>query len=288
MPAEDAGRVALQPRDVHFGWDGVPLRWIPGEPLAAHAMNVLHLLLPEGERFFVRVLGQALPLIQDEQLRADVVGFIGQEAVHAGAHQQAQDHLRVSGLDARGFVREMERLFRVLLDDRGLTGRAEHQWLLERLAIIAAIEHVTAFLGDWVLHAHELDAAHADATMLDLLRWHGAEEVEHRAVVFDLYEHLDGGYLRRARTFVLAGAVLWWLFVRGTRHLMAHDPTPPRRARWGDFGRAVRRGLLPSPVWVAASMARYLRPGYHPLQDGSTDAAVAYLARSPAARAADA
>ncbi len=52
-------------------------------------------------------------------------------------------------------------------------------------------------LGDWALNATALDAAGADPTMMDLLRWHGAEEVEHRAVAFDLFTHLDGRYLRR-------------------------------------------------------------------------------------------
>ncbi|EUA34412.1 putative metal-dependent hydrolase family protein [Mycobacterium xenopi 4042] len=29
--------------------------------------------------------------------------------------------------------------------------------------------------------------------MLDLLRWHGAEEVEHKAVAFDTMKHLRAG-----------------------------------------------------------------------------------------------
>ncbi|WP_261994278.1 metal-dependent hydrolase, partial [Streptomyces sp. t39] len=60
-------------------------------------------------------------------------------------------------------------------------------------------------LGDWVLNADGLDRAGADPVMLDLLRWHGAEEVEHRSVAYDLLRHLDPGYRRRVRTLFVAG-----------------------------------------------------------------------------------
>jgi predicted metal-dependent hydrolase len=96
--AEPYGLV-LQPRDVRFEWSGLPLRWIPGEPVASHVINVLHLLLPEGERWFVATFKQALPLIRDESLREDVLGFIGQEAIHAEAHEGVLDYFTEHGLD---------------------------------------------------------------------------------------------------------------------------------------------------------------------------------------------
>ncbi len=142
-----------------------------------------------------------LPLIRDPQLREDVIGFIGQEAVHASAHQGAQDYLTQAGLDADGslstYVDEIATLFHRLLGDRRLSGKAEEEWLVEGLASIAGIEHVTAFLGHWVLSSQGLDRAGADPRMLDLLRWHGSEEVEHRSVAHDLYSHVDGRYPRR-------------------------------------------------------------------------------------------
>src|ERR1700756_2616888 len=83
----ETGPIALQPRDVHFDWTGLTLRWIPDEPVASHTLSVLHLLLPEGENWFVEVFKRALPLIRDDALREDVLGFIGQEAIHAAPHQ---------------------------------------------------------------------------------------------------------------------------------------------------------------------------------------------------------
>jgi predicted metal-dependent hydrolase len=282
-------RIALHAREVAFDWTGLPLRWIPDEAFASHMLNVLHILLPEGERWFVKVFGEALPLIKDDQLREDVIGFIGQEGMHAAAHQSVQDYFTAQGLDTSEYVDDLQHLFRRLLGTRRLTGKAREEWLIERLAVIAAIEHVTAFLGNWVLNSPGLDLAGADPRMLDLLRWHGAEEVEHRSVAFDVYTHVDGRYLRRARTYVVGATALGYLWIRGVRYLMAQDPTLDSsvKARWRDLVLTARKGITPSYFNVMSCAWRYLQPGYHPTQEGSTSQAVAYLAQSPAALAAD-
>lgn len=283
-------RVALHAREVKFDWTGLPLRWIPGQDFASHMLNVLHVLLPEGERWFVKVFAEALPLIQDEQLREDVLGFIGQEGMHAAAHQGVQDYFTEQGLDTSEYVADLEHLFRRLLGSRRVSGKKREEWLIERLALVAAIEHVTAFLGHWILNSPGLDGAGADERMLDLLRWHGAEEVEHRAVAYDVYMHVDGRYLRRARTYVVGATALCYLWVRGVQFLMANDPTleRPAKPRWRDLVLTAAKGLTPSYLNVAGCAWRYLQPGYHPTQEGSTSQAVAYLAQSPAALAADA
>ncbi|WP_256104490.1 metal-dependent hydrolase [Streptomyces sp. ODS05-4] len=280
-------RVELGPRKVSFDWAGTPLHWVPGDPFTTHTINVLHLLLPAGERWFVHVYRQVLPYIRDERLRADVIGFIGQEAVHSQAHDDVLPQLRRLGLDPTPYTAEVDWLFEKLLGDRTLPpGRARRWWLMERVALIAAIEHYTAFLGDWVLNAEELDRRGADPVMLDLLRWHGAEEVEHRSVAFDLFQHVDGGYRRRARTWATAFAALVFLWQRGARFFMANDPTlPAGRASVRDFVLRGQQGVLPSTPAMLRSIPTYLSRSYHPSQEGSTAQALAYLAASPAAQA---
>jgi predicted metal-dependent hydrolase len=281
-------RVALRPRDVRYDWASLPMHWVPDDPFTTHVLNVLHLLLPEGERWFVRVFSEALPLIRDEQLAEEVRGFIGQEAMHAEVHQGVLEHLREHGLDPEPFVAQVRWLFRQSLGARGLaTERLRQEWLIERVAGVAAIEHFTAVLGDMILNSPGLDTAGVDPVMLDMLRWHGAEEVEHRAVAFDLYRHLDGGYLRRVRQMLVVAPAMAALWVQGTRFLMAADPTGTRRPRLRDLGRPYRRYGLAHPFTLLTSFVPYLRPGYHPSQHGSTAQAVAYLAGSASARAAD-
>jgi predicted metal-dependent hydrolase len=281
--------LVLEPRDVKFDWSQLPLHWVPDEPFATHTLNVLHLLLPEGERWFVEVFKEALPLVTDEQLREEVLGFIGQESIHADAHQEVLDHLLGQGVDPRPYVRQIAWLFRRILGRRPqLSPRQRREHIIERVAYIAAIEHFTAFLGNWVLNSPGLDRAQADPTMLDLLRWHGAEEVEHRSVAFDLMVHLDPGYGRRVRGMALAGPLLVHLWIRGVRYLLAADPELRGRLKpsWRQAWELAQRGILPDPVQNLRSGLRYLRPGYHPTQEGSSAQALGYLATSPAARAA--
>lgn len=96
------------------------MHWIPGDPFSTHTINVLHLLLPAGERWFVHVYKQVLPHIRDPRLRADVIGFIGQEAMHSQAHDEVLPHLKARGLDPSPYTAQVDWLFEKLLGDRTL------------------------------------------------------------------------------------------------------------------------------------------------------------------------
>ncbi|WP_328395597.1 metal-dependent hydrolase [Nocardia sp. NBC_00416] len=276
---------AIHARDVHFDFSTVPMHYIPGEVLATHVTNVMHLVLPEGERAMATCLAEALPHIDDERLREEVAGFIGQESMHASSHEGARQHLQAIGLDVESYVEKIGWLVDRVLGDHGLTGRAEQEWLKERLGLFAGMEHFTAVIGEWLLESEVLAELGMHPTMLDLVRWHGAEEVEHRSVVFDAYMHVDGGYARRLRTGLLASGLLLPLFVISTAYLYRKDPSPAKGRFWGrQFVSATLRGVIPSFTTFITEMPRYLRPGFHPSQLGSMDNALRYLAHSPAAR----
>lgn len=288
------GAYVIAPRRVSFDWRETPLHWIPDEPTATHVINVLHLLLPAGERWFVKVFKEALPLVRDPVLLKDVKGFMGQEATHSAQHTYVLKHLAEQRLDTEPYTRHVDHLFEILLGEKPPFGPPwpPGSWLRFRLGIVAAIEQFTAVLGDWVLRADALDHAGADEVMLDLLRWHGAEEVEHRSVAFDMYQHCGGPdpvrYARRVETMVVAAPVMLWFWARGAAYLIRHDPRLAGRPRYSlrEHNRAVAKGLLPTWGELGAAVPRYLRRSYHPSQEGSLRRAVDYLATSPAARAA--
>lgn len=286
--ALDHERLVLEARDVQFDWARLPFHYVPNEPMATHVLNVLHLLFPAGEEFFVEVLKKALPLIKDDQLRLDVQGFIGQEAVHSQAHSGVLAHFDAQGIDVTPFTDQVKWLFTALLGDKPRRSiRRQHSWLLEQVSLIAAVEHYTAVLGEWILNSPALDAVGTDPVMLDMLRWHGAEEVEHKAVAFDTMKHLRAGYWRQVRTQLVVGPVLLLLWIRGVRFMYSVDPClpPGAKARWRDYFSAAWRGLTPGPLRLLRVVAHYFKPGFHPSQLGGVGLAVDYLAVSAAARA---
>ena len=284
----------LEARRVRFRWNDTSPEFIPGDPFSSHFINVLHLLLPEGERWFCRVYRQAEPLITDARLRDDVRGFVKQEAMHANAHAILLDHYAARGVDTAPFLRKMNFLFERLLSDSPpgfarFAAENPREWLVARVALIAAIEQFTCMLGQWVLGAKALDEAGADPTMLDLLRWHGAEEVEHRSVAFELFEHLSGNYPLRVGTMAIVLPVLLGIWFHGARFMLEADPSVPESMRRNElalvpeFERVARAtDRMPSLAEFFRAAGRYVVPSYRPENEGSVDAALAYLARSPA------
>jgi len=286
---------ALRPRKVAFDWSATPLEWIPGQPFASHFINEINLLLPAGEFWFCRIYNQALPYVTDEKLRDDVHNFIRQEAMHARAHGGAvAEYLNAHGIETERNTRQEDWIFETLLADqpfgRELPRALQYRWLVFRLGLVAAIEHMTCVLGKYALHNTVWDEAGADPTLLDLLRWHGAEEMEHRSVAFDLYRHLGGGYLSRYYLASIAMPVIFGLWAHGAAHIMRQDPrfkaTKPSAFRpwiWLEWQRHSRRGYLPSLPWLVWQQLSFFRPDYDPVNEASTEEALAYLDNSPAA-----
>lgn len=285
----------LVQRKVRFDFSDTPLHWVPGEAEASQVMNVLHMLLPSGELWFCRLYNKALPLVSDARLRDDVQGFIRQEAMHSRAHDGAiQRYLSRFDIDSKPFTDKMDFLFERLLCDyplgqNRLTRALDGWWLRQRCAIIAAVEHFTCVLGKWVLEARELDRRGSDPVMLDLLRWHGAEEVEHRSVAHDLHVHLGGSFVTRQLTMLLVIAILVYLLADGTRTLLDQDPSLRGAKRQGflrTWWRLGKQGLLPNLAHTFRDVARYFNLWYHPEHEANTQEALEYLANSPAARRA--
>jgi predicted metal-dependent hydrolase len=298
-----AVRHQIKPRRVQFDFQDTPLHWIPDDPFSSHIINGINIILPAGELWFCRVYNKALPYVTDPQLRADVEGFIRQEAIHSRVHSKAEQFLWAHGLQTDEFRERIEWLFEQVLGEapfgvKALQGRLlEKRWLVARVGLIAAIEHFTGVLGQWCMDNTSWDKA--DPTMADLFRWHLAEEVEHRTVAFDLFQHLCqtqlGFYVSRQALMAIVYPLFLYFLVEGGRSLGQQDPDPAVR-RLASFSlprmlleleRVGRRTQnLPTFSFLTRGVMRWVSPRFHPEFEGNTEQALAYLARSPAARAA--
>lgn len=230
----------------------VPRDWMMDDPVVTSYANGLHLVFPEGERFFIRSVRAHLDRVEDPTLLARVKGFIGQEAMHGREHEASFRMLEGHGLEVRSWIA----WYRRWAYDR-----------LERLApaklclsVTIALEHLTATLGENALTDGLLDEAHP--TMSRLLRWHAAEEIEHKSVAFDVYRAAGGGWLLRLFGMVLALGFLLLFWSSAVRHLRRQDPrvTPAAIRRTQARTQAVfNRGSV-----LGAAFLDYARPGFHP------------------------
>ena len=286
----DPGPVQIQARRVHFDLSGIPLEWIPGHPVASTMINLFNVVLPPAEHWFVTTFNEALPYVKDPKLADDMRGFIGQEAMHAAAHDDViTDFLVGNGVDPAPIVDLIGYMFEKTLAPTTSTD-PQHRLnnLCERLWLIAAIEHYTAVLGDFALNS-TWDEHGADPTIVDLFRWHGSEEVEHRNVAHDVAVYFHNSYPDRIRAMTVAATAMFTFFQRGTWYLLKSDPACDigwwrmQRLRMQDS----KLGLLPEfRSLFGSNTLAYFRRSYSPEDMGSTAQAVAYLATSPAARAA--
>lgn len=287
-------------RKVKFDFADTPMHWVNHDAFSTHAINPLHLLLPAGELWFCRVYNRVLPLVNDEQLRADVKGFIAQEAIHSRSHSAVLKYYAQHGLDTKGYTDMIELLFNQLLDKHPLQQAwlgdlLGDRWLVFQVGVIAAIEHYTCILGKWVLEERHLDDL--DPAMLDLIRWHGAEELEHRNVAFELFEHLCqtrlGFYVSRQALMAIVTPIFLGLWFKGVQYMIKQDPTAPLitpRSLIGivmQFEKvAAQQQTLPSLKVLFGSLISWAKPSYHPEHEADTQVALDYLATSPAAMAA--
>ncbi len=281
--------VALRARNVHFRWEAAPLHWIPGDPYGSHVVTALNLFLPVAERWFSKLLADSLQHVRDERLREEIIGFIGQEAVHARTHDQVLvGYLMRHGIDPAPFLRQLEW---VAGQYEQRVSKATPQNRRKALAsgthALCAAEHFTGVLGDWALN-NSWDEMGVDPTLADLYRWHGAEEVEHRHVSYNVAKYFGMDYVAQAVSAVLVSVVFFAMLLRGTKFLTHEDPALPNlgylRLGW-KLHRSGRRGAVPTVGFVVRAALRLLKRDYNPVNEGSTAQAVAYLAASPAARA---
>lgn len=286
----DPGPVQIRPRQVQFDFSDIPLHWIPGHPVASDLIGLLNIGVPAFERWTVETFNEALPLVKDDKLAEDMRAFIGQESIHAANHERAlRDFMVANGMEPTAMLRQIDYLFsKVLAPSRSTNPKRRHNHLCDRLWLIAAMEHYTAVFGHFALNS-AWDDYGAHPTLVDLYRWHGAEEVEHRTVSHDVATYFSDSYWDRLSGAIFAVIFLFGAFQSGTWYLMKNDPQvemtwwQAQRARWLD----AKHRLLPR-YWEAfgKETLTYLRPGFSPDEVGSMAQAVAYLASSPAARAA--
>ncbi len=232
--------------------------WHDNDPVKTHFFNALQAMFPEGERFFM----DSARDVRDElgkgnipsELLEQIQLFIRQEAMHGREHDNWSGALMAMGYPA------METFDAKLKRDNAWSRK--NLTPLTRLAMTAASEHFTASLAHlFIYHRPDL-VEQAQSPFRELLIYHALEEVEHKAVCYDLYQQAGGGYWKRASAMVFVTVDLLVRLRNRMQYLLEQDGLWDARHRramreliWGKGG--IMRALAPF-------LLQYFRPGFHP------------------------
>lgn len=190
--------VGIPPRHIDFDFTpDSPRYFFANNATATLFFAMLSGFFPPGERYFMESVRHFRERITDERLRAAIAGFMGQEAIHGREHDRFNAMLAARGFD-------------MATPDRTVTAALKLLGKLPpstRLAATTFMEHFTALLAEQLLTDAEFRAK-ADAELITLWQWHALEELEHKAVAYDVYETIGNSQAERVVAAVASLAVL--------------------------------------------------------------------------------
>ena len=201
---------------------------VEGCPEESYMHVGISLLLPHLEPYLIRSMKRAKEHVRDPELLADLEAFNGQEGQHYRQHVRFNEAMGLPEIEA---LKELEGAIEA--DYQRFT---RSKSLRFNLAYAEGFEAFTTALSRFSFETGLLDRVHPAAR--DLFLWHLVEELEHRTVAFDVYEHVCGGYFYRIAVGLFAQ---WHLnrFVLRTVDAMCRVDRGAFRAKYG--GRAEAR-----------------------------------------------
>jgi predicted metal-dependent hydrolase len=137
--AKKPANLRIKARRIDFAFEPDLARyWYDDDAFLTHFMHALSITFPDGERMFMDAVRAVQDRVHDEETRADIAGFMGQEALHSRAHEALNEFIASRGYPALALAAGM----RAEIAER----KPEHT-KKSALALTCALEHITAIMG---------------------------------------------------------------------------------------------------------------------------------------------
>lgn len=246
-------------RKPDFNFDNLDIHYLNNNPVATHFINSLHMIFPDGEKYFIRSVKAFSHKITDPELQERVRAFISQEAQHMNAHKKLWEKLKEQSIAADLFLRFYNYTSFELIEP------FTRKFLGDEfpLAVTAALEHYTAVMAEVALYDNGEILRDVPLEMKNMLLWHAAEEIEHKAVAYDVYEEVQGSYPIRVAGMIYATFLLSFYTFLGQAMFMGFD----RSINWFDIKDQTERfGTRTKPLFegVFKNLFEYFQIDFHP------------------------
>jgi len=244
----------IKPRRMAFD-TSAPMRKysFDNNSLVSTFFYALSAMFPDGERFFIHSVRNYQDDIDDPQLLAQIRGFIGQEAHHGHSHEGLNQAIQDMGFPMDQVTQHMKDRTESL---KRLFGKER------QLALTVAMEHFTASLAEFLLENPEI-LDNVDPTIRKMLIWHAVEEIEHKAVAFDVYRLKVNNEFMRKRVMVIAMISLFTRIAYFQYRMLRNDRHMPSLKEWWGAVKFFwgKKGILRANM---RGMRMFFRTGFHP------------------------
>lgn len=229
----------MKVRHPTFDFSGMTARWTPHREFAHH-FNSVGIIPSAIEPFLIKVMRRAkaeLDPVADAALIADIDIFNRQEGQHYKTHDAFNKMVADDGYpELLDYDNRLKDEYTEMLRTKSI------EWLLgyceafESLAASGAHIWVDGVWGDY------LDGA--DPRVVELWRWHLAEEYEHRTVVHRTYHRLCAGtaeevYAKRIELFNFCTTHMFSHTTALRTYLLGVDRATMSETEWADCERRV-------------------------------------------------
>lgn len=233
------------PEDMHPHWK-------KSSPEFSHIVNAGSLAMPFLEPYLIRSMGIAKKQIKDPVLLAEMEDYIAQEAQHFQQHARFNDLLKARSYSCiEGLEAQLKRDY---------TNFSQRRSLKFNLAYAEGFESMALAIGHMLIERRQELFGGADPAVSSLVLWHFVEEIEHKNVAFNVYEHLYGGYFYRIFGLLYATLHIFAYAGRAYRALLREDGLwPGMKTKW-----AMWRELARIYWWLGPKLLKPVWPGYHP------------------------
>ena len=226
-------------------------KWLANDILQSYMSTGISLYVAYLEPFLVKSVRRVLNQIEDEELREGVDRFARQEAQHYMQHERF--NAAILGQDYPGL---QERFDLLKADFDGFLATRSDKWCV---GFVEGFEALTTQLALQSLGELRRQHPRTDKRFAALFEWHLTEEIEHRNVAYDIYEHLYGDYLFRVRMCWVAQSHIL-KFITDCMKIMTRTDVARHGASYSVS--SLKRAL----VWLVSSpkMLKSMTPWYSP------------------------
>jgi len=225
--------------------------WNKAKPEFSHVVNSASFAMPYLEPYLIKTMRQARAKITDQRLLEALDVYVHQEAQHYQQHKKYNDQVAAR-------YECVEGIEKVLADDYKKLGKEKS--LRFNVAYAEGFEALALVIGHMLINDRVFFFGGSDSTVASLVLWHFVEEIEHKNVAYEVFEHLDGSYRWRMLGLFYATGHIFKRAAQGYRQLLKAD------GLWNNFASRMQLAKLLLRIFgnMLPGFLRICMPGYHP------------------------